>query len=178
MIMGLSPLARRHHVAHVESDVVEGTIAARAASPTKNTGGQKTTRDYRRSRGVTGGRRRAEKRRKGLSPLARRHPTQMPASSVYTGTIAARAASPKNAELWRHRRTDYRRSRGVTRVHCVCIVDLRGLSPLARRHRRVRRDRPSRPGTIAARAASPSRSSSSDQLPKDYRRSRGVTLFG
>ena len=173
--LGLSPLARRHRVViHPRADLI-GTIAARAASPRGCNAIRRLLEDYRRSRGVTGLLQVKSVGLRGLSPLARRHPTTCTAGYSRTGTIAARAASPAAQTPARPESRDYRRSRGVTERPPLPGLRPMGLSPLARRHPDETYDRLLRSRTIAARAASPHNVDSGAVLVRDYRRSRGVT---
>ena len=176
-VKGLSPLARRHLRVVRGPRRRNGTIAARAASPRGRRSPLLPYRDYRRSRGVTAPDKLERIIPTGLSPLARRHRWCDRRADADRGTIAARAASPPPAASCPAASGDYRRSRGVTLPRCAPEVPAGGLSPLARRHPTRHPGIPVAGGTIAARAASPKRCRITIHLSRDYRRSRGVTMF-
>ena len=175
ILLGLSPLARGHHVQVSGPRDETGTIPARAGPPARANTARPRRRDYPRSRGATDRVRGCVPFVRGLSPLARGHRGPEAGEMETPGTIPARAGPPDTEAPPGYSGGDYPRSRGATLVTPFILRFVQGLSPLARGHPYPFICLRIHPGTIPARAGPPGSSSLVWALNWDYPRSRGAT---
>ena len=155
MALGLSPLARRNRSKCISQSAHAGPISARAEEPTSRRRPQCANRAYLRSRGGTAGERISNRALRGLSPLARRNLKRLWWLRQQRGPISARAEEPLHCAAARPQVTAYLRSRGGTRLPCLCSAVARGLSPLARRNLEQTMESSRPMGPISARAEEP-----------------------
>ncbi len=173
--MGLSPLARGNLDRRRDSHRRRGPIPARAGQPLPASLRPGLLRAYPRSRGATASCSPSRAACKGLSPLARGNRACPRFALLLGGPIPARAGQPGSSPgpaCWRRA---YPRSRGATRVLCICQSIHHGLSPLARGNRNHGRSVMAATGPIPARAGQPHRSASRHHGSGAYPRSRGAT---
>ena len=129
---GLSPLARGNREQRSPGHASAGSIPACAGEPCPAFSSPPGIRVYPRLRGGTTSKAASISRRWGLSPLARGNPQHPVGAGALDGSIPACAGEPQTPPKMKAPTWVYPRLRGGTgRAGCL-MVEVLGLSPLAR----------------------------------------------
>ena len=173
--LGLSPLARGNHLAHVGKGALEGSIPACAGEPWCAGRRAFAIRVYPRLRGGTQRNFGHRSPAWGLSPLARGNRQRLAVQIEPRGSIPACAGEPKGPQHPSLTPRVYPRLRGGTSVERQKAPLPMGLSPLARGNLQVQIQHLPQEGSIPACAGEPAPLAAPRRLVRVYPRLRGGT---
>ena len=152
---GLSPLARGNHGMPAPPSAQPGSIPACAGEPRPSPNHRCAGRVYPRLRGGTSIDALVKPSCRGLSPLARGNHTGDRRGGRFHGSIPACAGEPNRQHVQFELARVYPRLRGGTGALARDVLQLLGLSPLARGNHLRNRPRGFRKGSIPACAGEP-----------------------